>query len=98
MANKGVALLVVMCLILVAAVKATEVYNPCYSYCSPACITAKKSNSLCEKYCDDECAAVENLSKLGVKFDFEKHSVTGVAGVPVDTSDGVLQGFTLLNA
>jgi hypothetical protein len=68
MANKGVALLVVMCLVLVAAVKASEVYNPCYSFCSPGCITAKKSNSLCEKYCDDECAAVENLCKFHFNF------------------------------
>jgi hypothetical protein len=68
MTNKAAAqsaLLVVVCLVLVSTVPAEEgVYKDCYHFCVKTSLPTKKSHSLCEKYCDDECVGVEYLGKI----------------------------------
>lgn len=63
MANKVVALFI--CFVLVAAVPATkateDIYKACFNPCKEGCLPEKKSHSLCEKYCDEGCEALENV-------------------------------------
>ena len=63
MANKVVALFI--CFVLVAAVPATKatenIYKACFKPCNEVCLPEKKSHSLCEKYCDEGCEALEKV-------------------------------------
>ena len=63
MANKVVALFI--CFVLVAAVPATKatenIYKACFKPCNEGCLPEMKSHSLCEKYCDEGCEALENV-------------------------------------